>query len=346
MGTLPNLLRETSLAHAQVRQLQTAYEHLQKLINWKQEQTFLLLHDLQTPLHRICQQVAEPTLKQTAQQMLSLIQQAMAIQKKDKQGVAVVLKPLYLHILINKAVEQVQFLLDERELRVNIVNKIALFVMCDEGLVFRVLTNLLTNAIKFSAEGKDINVLMEERKDTVWVGVVNHGQTLTENEKNSLFKPYSQLKNRRGGTGLGLYFCKQVITAQDGTIGVDSMNDETTFWFTLPKLTKKEAPTTTQAVKFRLSALEAVQLNPLLPKFKELEVYDYTAVYALLEAVEPYTKGIQTWKTAMLNALDRCDQSSFQFLLHLLDQAKSTSNNTVDDCKTPVYKIKPKKHLS
>ena len=82
----------------------------------------------------------------------------------------------------------------------------------------------------------------------VYVEIVDTGPGITEKDQKTLFKKFGRVKNytnekgrmtqivRPGGTGLGLYLVKGVITLHGGEIGVESKQGEgATFWFTLPR---------------------------------------------------------------------------------------------------------------
>lgn len=101
-----------------------------------------------------------------------------------------------------------------------------LIVMGDPGRVRQILTNLLTNSIKFTSEGyvKLAVKVQEETEETIKVTftVEDTGIGIEEEVRKRLFKPFSQADSstarRFGGTGLGLTICKNVSL----TLGVDA----------------------------------------------------------------------------------------------------------------------------
>jgi two-component system sensor histidine kinase/response regulator len=105
----------------------------------------------------------------------------------------------------------------------------------------QVLTNLMTNAVKFTEAGEvelRIRVLArEEQRVQVEVRVRDTGIGMTSEEASRLFQPFTQadasMTRRFGGTGLGLVICRHLVTAMDGSIGVESARGlGTTFTFT------------------------------------------------------------------------------------------------------------------
>ncbi len=102
----------------------------------------------------------------------------------------------------------------------------------------RILTNLCTNAIKWSPSGGSI--LVKARKNTkfVTVEVSDNGPGLSEQAQETLFQRWGNGSSAQGqltpSAGLGLYIAKKFAGLQGGTIGVKSAPGEgATFWFTL-----------------------------------------------------------------------------------------------------------------
>ena len=122
-----------------------------------------------------------------------------------------------------------------------------LTVMGDPGRVRQILTNLLTNSIKFTSEGfvKLAVAMKEETNETVSVAfsVEDTGVGIEEEVQKRLFKPFSQADSstarRFGGTGLGLTICKNLVDLMRGEIKLESelgRGTKATFWIPFNKL--------------------------------------------------------------------------------------------------------------
>jgi signal transduction histidine kinase len=117
-------------------------------------------------------------------------------------------------------------------------------VHADRKRLLQVLTNLLSNAAKFSPEGGTVEVSMERVGSRARVGVHDRGPGIPENFRSRVFSRFAQaesaLTRQKGGTGLGLAICKRLIELMNGTIGfADREGGGTSFYFELPVL---EAP--------------------------------------------------------------------------------------------------------
>lgn len=113
----------------------------------------------------------------------------------------------------------------------------------DAHRVFEVLTNLVTNAIKFTDRGRvsiDVELLSQEEENLILhFGVTDTGIGIKREQVTSLFSPFIQADSsttrKYGGTGLGLAISKQLVELMGGRIGVESEAGKgSTFWFTLP----------------------------------------------------------------------------------------------------------------
>lgn len=112
------------------------------------------------------------------------------------------------------------------------------YVYVDSDRIIQVLTNLMSNAAKFSPAGSKVEISMELIGEKVRVCVTDHGIGIPESFKPRIFGKFAQADGsntkKQGGTGLGLNISKIIIEQFDGSINFESELDKgSTFYFDL-----------------------------------------------------------------------------------------------------------------
>lgn len=111
------------------------------------------------------------------------------------------------------------------------------YIAVDRNRILQVLTNLVSNAIKFAPTNSDVTVTAEQNPTCVRVAVIDQGRGLSKEDASRLFQKFKQTEDgkKAGGTGLGLALAKLIVEAHGGKIGVDSEPGHgCQFWFTIP----------------------------------------------------------------------------------------------------------------
>ena len=108
-------------------------------------------------------------------------------------------------------------------------------IRCDEDRITQVLTNLISNAIKFSPPNSNVDIFVEQEGQKVRFSVKDSGPGIPADQRHKLFQKFQQIEGIRSGykgTGLGLAIARSLIEGHGGTIGFDSEEDVgSTFWF-------------------------------------------------------------------------------------------------------------------
>ncbi len=118
-------------------------------------------------------------------------------------------------------------------------------VIGDERRLTQVLTNLISNAIKYSPEGGQITIKGQVHPGHVTIAVCDEGIGIPTRDQNRIFQKFSRLDNalsrKTEGTGLGLYLSRAIVEAHRGRIWFQNNSDGTrgangtTFTFSLPR---------------------------------------------------------------------------------------------------------------
>ncbi|MGH2772192.1 MAG: sensor histidine kinase, partial [Actinomycetota bacterium] len=109
----------------------------------------------------------------------------------------------------------------------------------DKDMVVQIVTNLVSNAVKYSPHGAPVRVAARANGASLQVSVADQGIGLSSAESDKLFNKFYRVDRpevkEAGGTGLGLYITKSLVENQGGTIAVESVKDKgSTFTFSLP----------------------------------------------------------------------------------------------------------------
>jgi PAS domain S-box-containing protein len=114
----------------------------------------------------------------------------------------------------------------------------AVEVYADATRIDQIVTNFITNAIKYAPDSKEVIVYIERVNGMAKVSVSDKGPGIPPEKLPFLFDRYYRVNNSGSqytGLGLGLYICAEIIKMHNGQIGVESeIGKGSTFWFTLP----------------------------------------------------------------------------------------------------------------
>lgn len=109
----------------------------------------------------------------------------------------------------------------------------------DPVRIYQVISNLLENAAKYTPEHNPIEIAVEAKSSEVKVAVTDHGPGIPKDQQEGLFTIFSrgptELTERSGGLGLGLFICRSIVELHHGKIGVSStLGQGSTFSFVIP----------------------------------------------------------------------------------------------------------------
>ncbi len=136
--------------------------------------------------------------------------------------------------------ERLRGLLEVERVRIEIPEELPR-VLADPDRLERIVTNLLSNALKYSAPGTEVTIHVNRRDDEVVVSVTDRGRGISPEQLSHLFEPYQRIRLAtapRESLGLGLYITRGLVEAHGGKLWVESkVGEGSTFSFTLPVAT-------------------------------------------------------------------------------------------------------------
>ena len=145
--------------------------------------------------------------------------------------------------LIANSVNLYQRFADKKSIQIDYVSSHPVLIAeIDKSKIEQVVSNLLTNAIKYSEKNTKVRVYISDKSDKIRFAVEDEGQGMTEKECLTLFRPFQKTSAVATGgessTGLGLFISKRIIEAHQGHIWVNSEKGKgSIFYLEFPKQT-------------------------------------------------------------------------------------------------------------
>jgi PAS domain S-box-containing protein len=182
-----------------------------------------------------------------SERLVRLINDILDIEKIESGKMVFEMLPLALGPVIEQALETNQSYASQLGVNLQLVRAVPeVKIMGDNDRILQVLTNLLSNAAKFSPAGDTVRVEVTRRNEAVRVSISDHGPGISDEFRKNIFQKFAQADasttRQKGGTGLGLSISKAIVERHNGQIGFDTRPGEgTTFFFEIPELKARAA---------------------------------------------------------------------------------------------------------
>lgn len=176
-----------------------------------------------------------------SERLVRLINDILDVEKIESGKMSFDLKPQPLAPLIEAAIEANHAYGEQFQVRYQLAETVPdAKVLVDADRLTQVMTNLLSNAAKFSPAGETVSVRIARHCGSIRVSVSDRGAGIPEEFRDRIFRRFSQAdasdSRQKGGTGLGLAISRAIVEKMGGQIGFDSAPGAgTTFRFELPE---------------------------------------------------------------------------------------------------------------
>lgn len=144
------------------------------------------------------------------------------------------------YFCFNQALDHILEVVQENNPHIKIIRKgrVESELFGDEMRIEQVITNFITNAVKYAPDGKEIHITSEIEGDKIHFSVRDFGIGMTEEHEQKIFQKFYRIEEsseRFQGLGIGLYICQEIIDRHKGKIGVTStLGEGSTFYFEIP----------------------------------------------------------------------------------------------------------------
>lgn len=178
--------------------------------------------------------------------LMKLTNDILTITRSNDDKIEVVFSEVNIEKTIDSSIEDLIIKAKNKKLELILDFAKDLPIISTDGSKLKeIVFNLTENAIKYTEQGSiTISVKNNSDRDVIEVEVKDTGEGISESDQKKLFHCFFRandfITQKAGGTGLGLYISRTLITAMGGEIGVKSEKGRgSIFWFTIPKIIKQ-----------------------------------------------------------------------------------------------------------
>jgi len=233
--------------------LQQDIERERQLEKTRKEFISGVSHELKTPLSVIrsfAEGIKDGVSKDTTyytdvileetENMNRLIVEMLELAKLESGTYKLEMNTFSIGELVHQVYTKLLFSMEEKHLQVEIDANPSIHVEANRNRIEQVVVNLLSNAIRYTPDGKEIRIRIIENEEKVKVEIENTGNPIPNESLEKIWDRFYRLDASRsrhtGGTGLGLSIVKNILELHHAEYGVYNTNDSVVFYFDLQKI--------------------------------------------------------------------------------------------------------------
>lgn len=181
-------------------------------------------------------QSALSLIDKNAHRLLDLVNQLLDFNKVQQSGMALHFRLVNITELVQSVAERFRSYLSQQHIDLEVCYPSDSFsAMIDLEAVTKVVSNLMTNAMKYTRDHIVLRVEKDADGKNFRISVADNGIGISEEERKHIFEAFYQAKDNKPGTGIGLSIVKTIVAKHNGSVSVDSeVGKGSVFTVTLP----------------------------------------------------------------------------------------------------------------
>jgi signal transduction histidine kinase len=333
------ILEQKDLTDKQSEKLREAYEEIKRLESFRQQMVQMMIHDLKNPLNVILNMTdsdaipARPksVIRQISYEMLDLILNLLEVQKFKEMKMMVENENIHLYSLVKSLTDKLTLLFVNASIELKTSVPQTCWINADRHIVNRILTNILSNSIKHTPSGGEIQLIAKQKDKEILFEIKDNGNGIPEDQLSSVFEMYGQGGKMEvmynNSTGIGLAYCRHAVEALGGKIGIKSEYGKGTMvWFSLSAgdvsedIYPKDITGRIEIIipEFGLSAEDIEYISPYINDLKLINICEVTEILSVTKKITCFENArILRWKESVEETLFSANEKRYRELIDI-----------------------------